>query len=515
MNEAVRAMHFPPTEVEISIEDLNAAKTPYHQRLIFDEFFKFEYLILKKKLSQAKEKGPQFEVQQLKKDVLDLSFDLPFELTGDQKTVLSDILADFSSAHPMNRLVQGDVGSGKTAVALLAAGAVMAQGSQAVLMAPTEILAEQHFKNMIKIFAGKLSAVLLTGRTTASERRKILGRLQTGQPLLVIGTHAVIEDPVKFVRLDLVMIDEQHRFGVDQRKALWQKGVQGDVHPHQLVLTATPIPRTLALTVYGDLSVSAIKEMPPGRTPIRSKVVRSAAAREEMVDHIRKELQSGRQAYFIYPLVNESEAEGFTNLRSAVIESERLQNEVFPDFKVGLLHGQLSSDEKSKAMDSFKRGELHILVSTTVVEVGVDVPNSTIMVVDHAERFGLSQLHQLRGRVGRGSHQSYCYFLSRAQTTEVSEKRLSILEDTEDGFRIAEADLEIRGPGEFMGTRQSGDLPFKMANLVRDQKWLFLARDEAIRVLKEDPGLRKAEHQGLRSYLRREGARQVEILRTS
>jgi ATP-dependent DNA helicase RecG len=285
--------------------------------------------------------------------------------------------------------------------------------------------------------------------------------------------------------------------------------------PHTLILTATPIPRTLALTAYGDLSVTSITEMPPGRTPIVTQVVREKAAQASAYERIRRELQAGHQAYFIYPLVNESEAEGFTQLKSAVLEAERLRTQVFAEFKVGLLHGQMRPDEKAAVMDAFKRRETHVLVSTTVVEVGVDVPNATVMVVEHAERFGLSQLHQLRGRVGRGADQSYCFLMAAAKTGETTAQRLEVLEETGDGFKIAEADLEIRGPGEFLGTRQAGGLPFRLANLVRDRDWLIRARDDASLLLKEDPDLTLSEHTALRKYYEREGRIQFDRLKTS
>ncbi len=344
-------------------------------------------------------------------------------------------------------------------------------------------------------------------------------KLAAGQPIFVIGTHALIEDPVIFKSLAVVMIDEQHRFGVEQRRALRIKGIHRAengklVNPHFLVLTATPIPRTLALTAYGDLAVSMIREMPPGRSPVTTKVVRGPA-RTGAIERVRSELASGRQAYFIYPLVEDSEAEGFQALKSATVEAERLQHEVYPEFKVGLLHGKMRSDEKAEVMAAFKAGTIHILVSTTVVEVGVDVPNASVICVEHAERFGLSQLHQLRGRVGRGAHASYCFYFTGGKGSEATQARLEVLEETNDGFEIAEADLRIRGPGEFLGTRQAGGLPFKLADLVRDREWLMLARDDAMELLKSDPDLLLAEHAPLRTYFEREGKLQSDRLKTS
>ena len=515
--EAVRAIHFP-TEESPELLEFN---TPSHWRLIYEEFLKFEYLILRQRLRMEKEMASSFGAESAKAAVQSLEKLLPFQLTGDQKKAIDDILSDFTEPHPMNRLIQGDVGSGKTAVAFLTSGLVLAEGGQAALMAPTEILAEQHYKNAVKLFGGRLNVAILTGKTTQSERTALLGRLSAGEPILLIGTHALIEDPVEFGNLAFVMIDEQHRFGVEQRRALRQKGTRTDsktgrkIFPHSLILTATPIPRTLALTAYGDLSVTSIKEMPPGRTPVKTTVCRDNSQKSRAYERIRQELKAGHQAYFIFPLVNESEAEGFTHLKSAVAEADRLAKDVFAEFKVGLLHGQMKSDEKAEVMDRYKRGELHILVSTTVVEVGVDVPNSTVIAIEHAERFGLSQLHQLRGRVGRGAAQSYCFLFAHPHVGETTAQRLEVLEQTGDGFKIAEADLEIRGPGEFLGTRQSGGLPFRLANLVRDQQWLFKARDDATELLKIDPDLNFPDHSRLRRYYEREGILQFERLKTS
>jgi ATP-dependent DNA helicase RecG len=515
LEQAVREIHFPATESPEKIQKLIEFDTPAQHRMIYEEFFKFEYLVLKQRLGMEKQLALAFGKTGGPQALASLEKDLPFKLTGGQKKAIQDILGDISHPHPMNRLIQGDVGSGKTAVAFLTAGFVLAEGGQAVLMAPTEILAEQHYKNAIKLFGGRLNVMLITGKTPAGERTQILGKLKAGEPTLLIGTHALIEDPVRFANLCYIMVDEQHRFGVEQRRALREKGVYGKRQPHTLILTATPIPRTLALTAYGDLSVTSITELPPGRTPVVTKVCQDNAAKARAYETIRKELKDGHQAYFIYPLVQDSEAEGFTHLKSAIAEAERLQKEVFPEFKVALLHGQMKSDEKAKVMEQFKSREAHVLVSTTVIEVGVDVPNSTVMVIEHAERFGLSQLHQLRGRVGRGAAQSYCFLLSHPRVGENSSLRLEVLEDTNDGFKIAEADLEIRGPGEFLGTRQAGGLAFRLANLVRDRDWLLRARDDAARLLKEDADLEQPAHQRLRRYYEREGSAQFERLKTS
>ncbi|MFN7685297.1 MAG: ATP-dependent DNA helicase RecG [Oligoflexia bacterium] len=508
--ESIREIHFPSKEEEIP--SLVEFATPWHARFIYEEFFKFEFFVLQRRLRMQREQARPIGQAGGRKASADLEAQLPFHLTGGQKAALGEILDDLEKDHPMNRLVQGDVGSGKTVVALLTAAAALAEGAQAALMAPTEILAEQHFKNTEKLFAGKIRSALLTGKTPESERRILLERLKKGEPLLLIGTHALLEDPVEFSELAVVLIDEQHRFGVEQRRTLRKKG--GDKIPHALLLTATPIPRTLALTAYGDLTVTTIRELPPGRSPIHTEVV-LGNQRIRTYESIRAQLKAGHQAYFIYPLIQDSEAEGFTSLRSAMTEAETLSRDVFSEFKVGLLHGQLRPDEKSEIMNQFKRGELHVLVSTTVVEVGVDVPNATVMVIEHAERFGLSQLHQLRGRVGRGSAQSYCFLLSHPRVGEQTAERLKVLETSQDGFEIAEADLRIRGPGEFLGTRQSGSLPFKMADLVRDRDWLIKAREDAIDLLKTDPNLDQPQNRPLRDFLVREGRLQMEFLKTS
>jgi ATP-dependent DNA helicase RecG len=520
IGQAVRALHFPPESPDFDLATLEEFNTPAHHRLIYGEFFKFEYLILRQKLNVERTHSAQFGSRGGREQVERFIRLLPFELTSGQKQAVQDILADFSEAFPMNRLVQGDVGSGKTAVALLTASCVLAEGGQAALMAPTEILAEQHFKNANRLFQGHLKVALITGKTPNSERQAIQSRLASGEPLLLIGTHALIEDPVVFSNLSYVMIDEQHRFGVEQRRALRQKGHRKDLNgktllPHCLILTATPIPRTLALTAFGDLNVTSIRELPPGRSPIVTQVVRDRTQRSRAYEKVQQELNAGRQAYFIYPLVNDSEAEGFTQLKSAVAQAETLAEEVFPGVSIGLLHGQLKPEEKASIMDRFQRGEVKILVSTTVVEVGVDVPNATVMAIEHAERFGLSQLHQLRGRVGRGKFQSFCFLFSHQSGGGTTAQRLEVLEETTDGFKIAEADLEIRGPGEFLGTRQAGGLPFKMANLVRDRELLLQARDDATEIMKHDPELIRPEHLKLRNYYEKEGGIHFDRLKTS
>jgi ATP-dependent DNA helicase RecG len=381
----------------------------------------------------------------------------------------------------MNRLVQGDVGSGKTVVAVVAMLAAVQAGYQAVLMAPTEVLAEQHYRKLVEWCTQlHLPVELLTGSTRTAKRRQLLASLATGELPLVVGTHALIEDPVQFSALGLVVIDEQHRFGVQQRARLTQKGR----HPHVLTLTATPIPRTLSLTLHGDLDVSQIDELPPGRQAIKTTLI-TGQDRSHAYDLIKREMAQGRQAYVVLPLVEESEK---LDLKSAVEEHQRLAQVIFPDFQVDLLHGRMGSAEKEAAIGRFRQGESHILVSTTVVEVGVDVPNATVMLIEHAERFGLSQLHQLRGRVGRGAAQSFCLLLSSSRSEE-ARQRLQVLEQSQDGFFIAEMDLRLRGPGEVLGTRQSGLPDFALASLMTDQEVLMLARQAAEQTLATDPSL--------------------------
>jgi ATP-dependent DNA helicase RecG len=493
---AIHQAHFPDHNHQPSIN-----------RLIYEEFFKFEYQVLAQRMNLQKESGHSLETKALQNSLAKLLPKLPYELTAGQKQALFDMVQDFVSGHPMNRLLQGDVGAGKTAIALLSALAVMDQKSndgkwyQTAIMAPTEILAEQHYQNTLKVFGPKTPVKLLVGKTTASERKAIQAHLDSGEPCLLIGTHALIEDPVKFTNLGLVIIDEQHRFGVEQRRKLREKSM---IQPHTLIMTATPIPRTLALTAYGDLEVSIIRERPPGRTPIKTHLVRSTD-NAKMNEFVRKQLNEGRQAYFIFPLVEDSEEEGFTHLTSAISAAETLANEVFTEFKVGILHGKLNGKEKAAIMERFRKNEVQILVSTTVVEVGVDVPNATIMVIEHAERFGLSQLHQLRGRIGRGQHASTCFLKTSRPPHLPTPERLEVMCETEDGFKIAEADLELRGPGEFLGTRQSGSLPFKIANLVRDQEWLNKAREDVIQLMKNDPELQASGNTPFKRYLQNTG----------
>src|SRR5258706_5358119 len=419
---------------------------------------------------QKEPKGTVIEITDATKDGLKRI--LPFSLTGAQKKVIGEIFDDLKAAAPMNRLIQGDVGSGKTIVAFLAIFAVIENGYQAALMAPTEILAEQHFRNAKTIFDGTGYRVeMLIGSTKAADKRKIHEALAAGEIDLIIGTHAIIQEAVRFSKLGLAVIDEQHRFGVLQRAQLRALGFNPDV----LVMTATPIPRSLAMTVYGDLDVSIIDELPPGRTPIKT-VILCEDKRNAVYNGIEREIKRGRQIYVVYPLIEESSK---MDLKAATIMYEDLRTRIFPQYTVGLLHGKMKTADKEAIMKEFVAGNLDILVSTTVIEVGVDVPNPSLMVIEHAERFGLSQLHQLRGRVGRGAEQSFCVLLTDFKKTAVAKGRLGIMEETNDGFKIAEKDLEIRGPGEVMGTRQAGLPEFRVANLVRDIEILQAARKEA------------------------------------
>lgn len=416
---------------------------------------------------------------------------LPYQLTGAQQRSLQEMLADLASGQPMNRLLQGDVGSGKTVVAALLMSLVAESGFQAAMMAPTEILAEQHYQSLAEMFASfpdpQPSVALLTGNTQGEERERIYQGLADGSLQVVVGTHALIQDEVAFENLALVIIDEQHRFGVEQRGTLREKGD----NPHLLVMTATPIPRSLELTVWGHLDVSVLDEMPPGRRPVRTRVY-APRERERAYLQVRAQVEKGRQAFIIYPLVESSDK---IDARAAVDEYERLQNAIFPDLRLGLLHGRLHPDEKDAVMKHFVEGELDVLVATSVVEVGIDVPNATVMLVDGAERFGLAQLHQFRGRVGRGEHQSHCILLAQSRSSDAAE-RLSAMEATNDGFVLAEKDLQMRGPGEFLGTRQSGLPELQMVSYV-DTRMLHRVREVARAILDEDPDLSDPDHKAL------------------
>lgn len=486
--EAFQLLHHPDP---VLASQYAAFRTAAHRRVIFEEFFWLELFLASKKTGFKKSQGWALRCEgRLTKE---LERTLPFQLTSAQKKAFSEIQTDLQLPVPMHRMVQGDVGSGKTLVSFMAALWAAECGTQACMMAPTEILAEQHFKNSQKLLAPLgLRVALLTGKTKNSERKELLQNLAEGQIDFLIGTHALIEGEVKFKELTLVIVDEQHRFGVEQRGQLKSKGSS----PHFLLMTATPIPRTLAMTVYGDLDVSIIDEMPPGRSPIQTRVI-FESKKPAALQFLQEQIVKGRQAYVVYPLVEESEK---IDLKDAVSEFENLQRQ-FPHVKIGLLHGKMKAAEKDEVMNRFRAGELQILVATTVIEVGVDVPNANIMIIEHAERFGLSQLHQLRGRVGRGEHKSYCIMIMGHAVSEEAKLRTEFMEKTTDGFKIAEFDLEMRGPGEFMGTRQSGLPGFKMANLVRDTTILQESREAAFDVLRKDSQLQFAEHQSLREEL--------------
>ncbi len=468
---AFRQIHFPPEDVPLA--EYETARSPAHQRLIFEDFFWLALGIGLKRGQRIREaKGARIKIDaQVKEAIASV---MPFKLTNAQRNVVKQIFQDMKSDSPMNRLLQGDVGSGKTIVALVAMIAAMENGYQTALMAPTEILAEQHARNIKRLLARTPYRVeLLTGSLRAAEKRGLHVSLAAGEIHAAIGTHALVQESVSFSKLGLVVIDEQHRFGVMQRAELRARGFNPDV----LVMTATPIPRSLAMTVYGDLDVSVIDELPPGRTRIETKVYAdNADDRRAVKQLIAGELKAGRQIYVVYPLVEESEK---MDLKDATKRYEYLRDIVFPQYAVGLVHGRMKPAEKDEVMRRFVAGETQVLVSTTVIEVGVDVANASVMVVEHAERFGLSQLHQLRGRVGRGAEKSYCALLTSDKRTSVAEERLGIMEETSDGFLIAEKDLEIRGAGELLGTRQAGLPEFRIGNLFRDQQILEQARKEA------------------------------------
>jgi len=472
--EAIQFVHFPPATE--SVDALNSFRSAAHLRLIFEEFFFYQLSVAMRKKTAQQQAGIPFRVREpAVREALKRV--LPFKPTDAQKRALAEIVADMERGVPMNRLLQGDVGSGKTIVALEAATIVIENGYQAALMAPTEILAVQHYLSAQKIFAraGYRVDLLISGMKPA-EKRAALERLRTGEAQFVVGTHALLEQQVQFHRLGLVVVDEQHRFGVLQRKELMEKGSAPDV----LVMTATPIPRTLSLTLYGDLDISVIDQMPPGRVPIVTRVS-SDANLPGVWDFLRREMAAGRQAYVVYPVIEQSKsAESQQSLKAAIEEFEKLRSQTFPNRHVGLLHGRMKSAEKEDVMDRFRRHEIDVLVATTVIEVGVDVPNATVMVIEHANRFGLSQLHQLRGRIGRGGEKGTCILIAPRNPGDIARVRLETMVRTTNGFEIAETDLKLRGPGEFFGTRQHGELGFHIANPIRDFDLLEGARREAL-----------------------------------
>ena len=486
---ALRKIHQPRSMAEVR---------EARRRLVFGEFFLMELAVaLRRRSALSSHNAPPVPVSDKVDERIRARF--PFRFTAAQDRVIAEIRGDLGRDRPMTRLLQGDVGCGKTAVALYAALAAVAAGYQAAIMAPTEILATQHYHNVEKYLVGsRVRWALLVGGLRATERRRILRRIRAGDAGIIVGTHALLEQDVTFSRLGLVVIDEQHKFGVLQRAEVkWQPAADNpNLQPHYLVMTATPIPRTLALTVFGDLDVSTIDEMPPGRTPISTWWVR-AEERRKAYAFIRKELAAGRQAFIVCPLVEENEN---SDLKAATEEAARLRGEVFGEFRVGLLHGRMKPEEKDAVMDRFRRGEIHVLVSTVVIEVGVDVPNASVMIVEHAERFGLAQLHQLRGRIGRGAAKSTCILMGEPATPE-AQRRLQVMCETADGFRIAEEDLKLRGPGEFFGTRQHGMPELAIGNVIEDYDLLRLARNEAFAWIEKDPALAGPDSEPIRRAL--------------
>ena len=502
--DALRQLHQPT-----SLEHVQRARF----RMKYEELFMFELqLAVRRTTQKAPANGLQFTAKSPRARMLVEA--LPYELTGAQRRVIHEIVEDMTSGQPMNRLLQGDVGSGKTIVALLCMLNALDNGYQAVLMAPTEILAEQHYHGIMRLVGDlDVSVVNLIGAQKKAERREVLAQIASGSANIIIGTHALFESEVAYHKLGLIVIDEQHRFGVAQRQELQRRGRASHDDatrmPHVLVMSATPIPRTLSMTLYGDLDVSVIDQLPSNRKPIQTKVVADSAI-AAVFEVIRREVAAGRQAYIVYPLVEKSEK---IEAKSAVEHAESLQHEVFPDLRIGIVHGQMSWDEKERVMQAFLQREFDILVATTVIEVGIDVPNATIMVIENAERFGLSQLHQLRGRVGRGGEQSYCYLITKdhmqhamkrqstAQERAASVVRLRTMEETTDGFAIAEVDLKLRGPGDVLGVRQSGLPEFRFVDLVQDTPIIVRARNDAFAVLDRDPQLRRPEHTATRAEL--------------
>jgi ATP-dependent DNA helicase RecG len=480
-NQAIQQLHFPKLrgvkrqEREKELALCNAGVSPAHKRMIFEELFQLQVVIAAiRERRLRREKQRSFQITENIRTAIKKI--LPFHPTEAQKKVLKEIAGDQCSPHPMSRLLQGDVGSGKTIVAAQAAIIAIENGCQAAVMAPTEILAEQHyfyFRRLLEPLNYRID--LFKGSLSAKEKRLAQERLLSGETQIAVGTHALIQESVRFKNLALAVVDEQHRFGVVQRNLLREKGSLPDV----LVMTATPIPRSLALTLYGDLDVSVINQLPPGRKPIQTSWYEEKQ-RGKALDAIRAAVEAGHQAYVVYPIIEESEK---SDMRAAVEMADHLRKHVFPEYRIGLLHGRMASAEKEAAMLAFSSGALQVLVSTTVIEVGVDVANATLMVIEHAERFGLAQLHQLRGRVGRGPAQSACLLIGNARNNPDVKRRMDIMCETNDGFRIAEADLELRGPGEMIGTRQSGLPALKYANLIRDRRALDIAREEAARFL--------------------------------
>jgi ATP-dependent DNA helicase RecG len=503
IHEALLSVHFPGNNE--SVEQFLSARSEAHRRLIYDEFFFFQLGMAIKKTGRILDAGIKFNIEgTLLNKFLAL---LPFDLTAAQKRVINEIQADMAKATAMNRLLQGDVGSGKTIVSMAAMITACENYYQAAIMAPTEILAQQHYQN-IKNWASalELNTVLLIGGLNTAQKKEALDKISSGEANIIIGTHALIAETVDFHKLGMVVIDEQHRFGVMQRATLRGKGISADV----LVMTATPIPRTLAMTVYGDLDVSVIDEMPPGKKPVRTILI-SESKRDKVYQTISAELAKGHQAFIVYPLVEQSEN---LDLKDATNMAGHLQKDIFPDYKVGLIHGKMKEKEKDAVMQEFLANKINILVATTVIEVGIDVPRASLMVIEHAERFGLSQLHQLRGRVGRRDIPSSCILLADYKCSADARKRLKVMERTNDGFAIAEEDLAIRGPGDFLGTRQSGLPDFRIASIIRDARILNDAKEDAFLLAARDPFLEKPEHIILKETLLWKWQGKLDLART-
>ena len=486
LGAAIKEVHFPS---ESRLEDLRIRRSPAQRRLIFDEFFMLQLTLAIKRSKTSRKKGIAFGVQ----GVQELYRFLPFKLTGSQANVIHEIITDMSRPFPMNRLLQGDVGCGKTVVALMAAWLAVWNGYQVAFMAPTQLLAEQHYLSTLELTRKMNLKVALLTSGMSSFADGVRDGVKKGDIDILIGTHALIQESVKFHRLGLAIIDEQHRFGVAQRAILKQKGISPDV----LTMTATPIPRTLGLTLYGDLDISVIEELPPGRKPIQTKLFHERD-RGKVYKILREEIEKGRQAYMVYPLIEESEK---MDLKDATQMAEKIRG-IFPDLHIALIHGKIPLDQREGIMEEFKEGAIDILVSTTVIEVGINIINATLMVIENAERFGLSQIHQLRGRVGRSAYPSKCLLLASYRKTGEARKRLRIIEKTTDGFRIAEEDLAIRGPGEFLGERQSGFYQFRVANIMRDAEILSEARKEAFGLVEYDPELAYRTYNLLRQMFR-------------
>ena len=504
LSDAIRHIHFPPND--INFDELQSNRWAPRKRLIFDELFLMELLLAKRKANFKQDMG-------ISHDISDTTVEkavgkLPFVLTKTQRSSLDEIISDLRSPNQMNRILIGDVGSGKTAVAMVSSYLVAQSGSQVAILVPTEILAQQHYRNFCRILPDIADRIgLLTGSTKGTERNRLLGDVALGHTRIIIGTHALLEEKIRFKNLTYVIIDEQHQFGINQRAKIKSKGYNVDL----LMMSATPIPRTLAISLYGDLDISMIKELPPGRKEVITKIVRGDRV-ENLYDRIRKSIkEKGEQCYIVYPLISESDK---LDLKAAEDMYRTLREGEFRDIPVGLIHGRMSDEEKDRIMNDFKSGSIRILIATTVIEVGIDVPTASIIVIEHAERFGLSQLHQLRGRVGRGERTSYCYLVAYNWLSENAYERLKIMEKTTNGFTIAEEDLKIRGPGELAGTRQSGLPDLHMSNLIRDAEILEETRLAAFEIIGRDPALSDERYSGLRTIINKR-EKELELITTS